>query len=122
MLKWAKTLIDAVARETREETAWMFEPKAISGVYLWQHPEKDERFLRVTFCGQHSAHDNALPLDDGIIRALWLSRDELADGGFKLRSPMVLRSVDDYLANIRYPANMFQQLEVEQLASKAAVV
>ena len=33
-----ETLVQAVARETREETAWRFTSEAFLGAYLWQHP------------------------------------------------------------------------------------
>jgi len=41
---------------------------------------------------------------------LWLTRDEIAALGPKLRSPMVLRCVDDYLAGQRYPLELFSYL------------
>ena len=117
-----ETLLEAVVREAREETAWKFQPKAINGVYLWKHPEKDVRFLRITFCGSVSDHDVKLPLDTGIIRTLWLSRDELLARSEQLRSPMVIRVIDDYLAGVRYPVSMFQQIELTQIAKRAKVV
>ena len=117
-----ETFIEAIVREVREETAWRFLPAAINGVYLWPHPTSGERFLRVTFCGNCADHDARLALDDGIIRTLWLTRDELESRSDALRSPMVLRVIDDYLKDIRYPLHMFQQLDLEDLASHAQVV
>ncbi len=115
-------LRDAVIREMQEETAWRFEPAAISGVYLWQHPQNGERFLRVVFCGNCLNHEPEQQLDEGIIRALWLSRQELEAREPQLRSPMVLRSIDDYKDGHRFPVNMFQQIEIEDLAAHAQVV
>ncbi len=117
-----ETFVAAIVREVREETAWRFLPAAINGVYLWHHPSSGERFLRVTFCGNCVDHDARLALDDGIIRTLWLTRDELESRSDALRSPMVLRVIDDYLKDIRYPLHMFQQLTLEDLASHAEVV
>ena len=117
-----ETFLEAVVREVREETAWRFVPAAINGVYLWYHPDSGERFLRVTFCGNCIDHDARLALDDGIIRTLWLTRAELASRSEALRSPMVLRVIDDYLKDIRYPLSMFQQSDLEDLASHAQVV
>lgn len=117
-----ETFVAAIVREVREETAWRFLPAAINGVYLWHHPTSGERFLRVTFCGNCVDHDARLALDDGIIRTLWLTRDELESRSDALRSPMVLRVIDDYLKDIRYPLHMFQQLALEDLASHAEVV
>lgn len=113
---------DAVIREVREETAWGFAPVAISGVYLWEQPDSGERFLRVVFCGTCSRHAPEQPLDDGILAAVWLTRDELLQRHAELRSPMVLRSIDDFRAGQRYPVQMFQHIAVDELASHAAVV
>lgn len=93
----------AVIRETLEETAWTFIPHAVSGIYLWPHPERNLSFLRVAFCGEVTQHYSDRRLDRGIRRTLWLSRDELVQRNSQLRSPMVLKCVDDYLAGIRYP-------------------
>lgn len=107
-LEAGESLLDAAIRETLEETAWRFAPSALTGVYRWQHPDKDITFLRFCFTGEVSDHDPARTLDDGILRALWLSREELATRN--LRSPMVLRCVDDYLAGKRYPLDVCQDL------------
>jgi len=115
-------LAEAVIRETLEETAWEFEPDAITGIYLWHHPSRDKRCLRVSFCGRCSNHDPRRTLDDGIIRALWLTREELAREQHRLRTGMVLRSIDDYRKGIRHPTGLIQELEFEQLERRAAVV
>jgi len=44
-----ESLIEAVIRETLEETAWHFTPSAITGVYRWRHPANHSTFLRVCF-------------------------------------------------------------------------
>ena len=117
-----EALRDAVIRETLEETAWRFSPAAITGVYLWTQPESGERFLRVVFCGSCHDHDGTRELDEGIVRAMWLTESELQRRDEALRSPMVLRSIADYRAGIRYPVNMFQQLDLEALATRAEVI
>jgi 8-oxo-dGTP pyrophosphatase MutT (NUDIX family) len=117
-----ESLHTAVVREMLEETAWEFIPSAIIGVYLWTHPESSERFLRVVYAGQIQNHDTTRELDEGILRTLWLSRDDLLARSEQLRSPMVLRGVDDYLAGTRFPVGMFQQIEMEELASHAQKV
>ncbi len=110
-----ESLLQAVIRETREETARDFEPRYISGIYRWdQFPAGGEQrnrcFLRVAFVGSCHNHDPEQALDDGIVRAIWLSRDELAARPEKLRSPLVLRSIDDYLAGTRYPLDLITDI------------
>ena len=60
-----------------------------------------------------SAAANARELDHGILRALWLDRDEVASAGARLRSPMVLASIDDWLAGRRLPLDAIRSLRVD---------
>lgn len=96
-----ETLLAAVVRETLEETAWRFTPEALLGVYTWRNPYSSEVSLRFAFIGSVHDHDPKLPLDTAIVRALWLSRQDLATR--ELRSPLVLRCIDDFLAGTRHP-------------------
>ncbi|MDQ4146694.1 MAG: NUDIX hydrolase [Pseudomonadota bacterium] len=98
-----ESLVEAVIRETLEETAWHFEPTALVGIYRWRHARDKVTFLRVTFCGEATRHDPCLKLDDGIIGCVWLTRDQFTMIPERLRSPMVLRSIDDYLMGARHP-------------------
>lgn len=101
-------VLAAVAREALEETGWTFRPEFLLGVYLWEHPSKTHSYLRLAFGGPALAHDPARPLDEGILHALWLTPEELAARGEQLRSPLVLRCVQDYLAGIRHPLSAVQ--------------
>jgi 8-oxo-dGTP pyrophosphatase MutT (NUDIX family) len=105
-----ESLVEAVLRETREETGWQFAPEAVTGLYLWKSPASSKTFLRVNFFGHAMHHDPDQVLDRGIVRALWMGRDELAASG-RLRSPLVLRCVDDYLAGKHYPLDVLTHLE-----------
>lgn len=108
-VEFGETLLEAVVRETFEETGWRFTPEFLVGVYLWAHPSGSVCYLRVCIGGSVHGHDPDSPLDDGIERALWLGREELAQSG-RLRSPLVLRVVDDYLAGERYPLGALKSL------------
>jgi ADP-ribose pyrophosphatase YjhB (NUDIX family) len=101
-------LIDAVIRETLEETAWNFVPQALVGVYLWDHLDRQRSYLRFAFIGQITSHDPHRPLDRGIERTLWMSREQLRSCSGQLRSPMVLTCIDDYLAGRRYPLEVLK--------------
>ncbi|HEU4487313.1 MAG TPA: NUDIX hydrolase [Povalibacter sp.] len=103
-------LIQAVIREALEETAWTFRPVALTGVYLWDQPEKQRSFLRFTFCGHVTQHDPTRRLDRGIDRALWMNRAQIVARSTRLRSPMVLRCIDDYIEGRRYPLDVVQHL------------
>ena len=105
-----ESLVDAVIREVQEETAYSFIPECISGLYLWRRPRSDKTFLRVNFFGRATGFDPTQELDTGIVRSLWLSRPEIAAEADRLRSPMVLRCVDDYLAGRRYPLDILTHI------------
>lgn len=115
-----ESLIDAAVRETLEETAWTFHPEALVGIYLWEHPEKQRSFLRFTFCGQVSSHDPHRRLDHGIKRAMWMDRHQVLARTPRLRSPMVLKCIDDYLLGRRYPLELIQHMQLETAASAFA--
>jgi 8-oxo-dGTP pyrophosphatase MutT (NUDIX family) len=118
-----ESILDAVRREALEETAWHFEPEAIVGIYYWQRDPASSPFLRVAFAGRCHSHERHRSLDTGIVRTLWLSREDLLARSPRLRSPMVLRGVDDYLAGRRWPLDLVQDLglaELDRIAIHAA--
>jgi len=106
-----ETLIEAAIRETQEETAWRFIPEAVVAIYRWKHPEKDEVFLRITFCGTADNHQADQPLDKGILEAIWMTREELAGlEEIQRRSAMVLQSIDDYESGKRFDLNLLSEV------------
>jgi len=109
-LEDGESLAEAVIRETLEETAWTVEPLAVTGVYLWQNPANGKTFLRVAFAVRCLQHDSKRELDEGILRTMWMSRDDLLADHARLRSPMVLSCIDDYLAGRRYPLDVLRAL------------
>lgn len=117
-LEDGESLIEAVVRETREETAWHFTPSALVGIYQWRQAGTRRTFLRFAFCGTVSDHDPRQELDDGIERTLWLPRDQVAARQQVLRGPMVLQSIDDYLNGQRYPLALLSHLGLDN-ASQA---
>lgn len=112
-----ETLLAAVVREVREETAWGFDPEALIGVYLWRNPVSGRSYMRFTFTGKVKDHDAAQPLDRGIIGTHWLSRDDLREREPRLRSPLVLRCIEDYLGGIRLPLNPVAKLDLQSATS-----
>lgn len=109
-LETGESLLEAVARETREETGWGFQPTALLGVYRWESPDNRETYLRFCFTGTCHDHDPHQALDTGIIRTWWLDRDELAKRAVQHRSPLVLRCIDDYRSGKRYPLALYTDI------------
>ena len=89
-LEDGETLIQAVIRETMEESAYDFMPEALLGVYHWKHPHNDTTYLRFAFIGKAGVHYPTQELDDSILRAVWMSVDEIREKQNLMRSPQVL--------------------------------
>ena len=117
-----ETLVEAAIRETREETAWRFHPEALVGTYLWRNPVNGRGFLRFAFCGDIDDLRPQQPLDKGIVRALWLSADELQAQPARLRSPLVMRCIDDFLQGRRQPLDSVSSLDLQTARNVPMVV
>jgi 8-oxo-dGTP pyrophosphatase MutT (NUDIX family) len=105
-----ESLQQGVVRETLEETGCSFAPQALVGVYLsrFQRPAtgQDVTYLRFAFCGTASEPVPGWVLDEGIVRTLWLSVEEIRASRERHRSPLVLAGVEDYLAGKRYSLDL----------------
>lgn len=108
-LEAAESFADAAARETVEETGWTVEPTGLVGIYRWQ-ADDGATFVRFAFAAAPVSHDAARPLDEGIVRAVWLTYEELAARRALHRSPLVMRCVDDYRAGRRVPAMLVTEI------------
>lgn len=99
-----------VAREALEETGRVFVPTHLVGVYLsrFQRPalQQDVTYLRFAFAGTVSSAQTGWLLDEGIVRTLWLTPDEIRGSRERHRSPLVLQCMEDHLAGIRYPMSL----------------
>ena len=109
-LEDGETLIQAVIRETKEESAYEFTPIFLLGVYQWKHSHNDTTYMRFAFIGNVSVHYPMQALDDGIIRAVWMTIDEIREKQNLMRSPQVLTCIEDYLAGKRYPLEVVTHL------------
>lgn len=101
-----ESLVAAVAREVLEESAYQFEAQFLIGVYRWHSVHADTTYLRFAFGGRIVEHYPQRALDEGIVRALWVTTDELRASLERHRSPLVLRCVEDYLAGKKYPLDI----------------
>ena len=105
-LETGETLLEAVVRETLEETAHPFTPEALVGMYMTQFERPDSEgvtYLRVTYCGTGGEREATRALDPDIVRTLWMSADELRACPERHRTPLVMQCIDDYLAGRRFP-------------------
>lgn len=98
-----ETLIEAVRREALEETAHRVEPTALVGCYTTFSARAGITYLRFAYQCDITGFEPDRTLDTGIVRALWLSPDELAAHPTPHRSPLVMRCVEDALSGRRFP-------------------
>ena len=98
-----ESLLDAARRETLEETGWEVAPTAFIGAYQWKAPADGRHFLRLAFAAEPLRHHPDRALDEGIVQALWLTPAELSAQAHRHRSPLVWRTVEDFLSGRRFP-------------------
>lgn len=97
-LEQGESLINAAIRETYEETGWHIKIDHLVEFSQWTSPNSNNHYLRSCFAGSIISHDPEKQLDQGIICARWMSRDEVAENIDRLRSPLVLHHIDHYIS------------------------
>ena len=110
-----ESLADAALRETREETGWDVALTAFVGAYQWKAPMQPDgsggrHYLRFAFAADPVRLDPERKLDEGIVRATWMTPAELSAARDRHRSPLVWQAVADYLGGRRHPLSMMQHI------------
>jgi 8-oxo-dGTP pyrophosphatase MutT (NUDIX family) len=107
-LEEGESLVEAAVREALEETAHVFVPEFIVGIYQWPRPQGDLTYLRFAFGGAVGEAIAGRQLDAGIVRALWMTPDELRATRDRHRSPLILQCVEDWLAGRRFALDLIR--------------
>lgn len=110
-LEEGESLPDACVREALEETAHRVAVDSLVGIYNWTRPDGSITYLRFAFACRSLSEETGRALDEGIIRAVWLTHEELLAQQERLRSPLVLQVIEDYLAGRRYPLDVIRHYE-----------
>ena len=102
---WEKneTLKQAVVREAMEETAHVVEPTGLLGAYTTYNPARDITYLRFAFVCRVTDFEPNYQLDTGIVRAVWMTPEEVEKSPIRHRSVLVMRCINDYLSGRRFP-------------------
>ncbi len=103
-----ESILEAVIRETLEETQRHFTPQDLIGLYRLE-AENGKTYIRYTFRGDVSSVDSSSTMDPDIIKTHWLTLDEIRNKS-NLRSPLVLRCIEDYLRGQVYPLDVVKEL------------
>lgn len=91
----------AVVREALEKTRCSVEISQLIGTYLWIQPQTRQQFLRIIFAAELRDEDLSRQVDSGIHAIHWYAINELKRRKKDLCSPVLLRSIEDYLGGQR---------------------
>ena len=98
-----ESLTEAAIRETLEESCWEVELQGLVGITLYTAPSNGVTYHRTTFFAKALRERTDLECDKGILRAVWLSYDEIVALKDKMRSELVIKTIDQYREGHRYP-------------------
>lgn len=115
-LEYGEDIAEAAVRETAEETGWRLIPEAVVGLYLWRVPGATTHILRTLVCGGAEAPAGDPVLDTDVVATHWLDYAAVRDREKVLRSPLVLRGIEDYLAGHRHPLDLLHRLPADEVA------
>ncbi len=101
-------LVSAAVRETYEETGWHVRIESLIGIYSHMQKTNGVHYLRHCFLASPKEQFSSTPPDCDIVRALWLTHDELISVSDQLRSPLVLRAITDYARGDKYPLGLIK--------------
>ncbi|OMH32830.1 NUDIX hydrolase [Motiliproteus sp. MSK22-1] len=104
-----ESFIEGAKREVLEETAWEVEITDLLGMYVYTPPHKEVTYHRTCFVAHPVREQKDRPLDSDIVRAIWLTYEEVKAEEERLRSPLVLRGIEDYLQGRRYPLDFIYE-------------
>lgn len=105
-LEQGESLFDGAIRETLEETAWLVTLTGFLGLYQYTAESNHICYVRSCFIATPRQHYPDKPLDTGVLRAVWMTRADLLKRQEQMRSPIVLKVIDDYLAGRHYPLDL----------------
>ncbi len=101
-----ESLVEAAMRETLEETGWTVEIQGVVGIGLYTADSNGITYYRTAFYARPITHDATRQLDDGIVRAVWMTPEEIRAEHARMRSPLVPKVIEQYLAGHRYPLSI----------------
>lgn len=105
-----ESLIEACRRECLEEAGCEVTPTHLVGIYHRHHEVDGRTYLRFAFAARLDAEHPGHRLDEGILRTWWLTPAELRARRHEIRTPSVLRCMEDHLAGERHPLAMLHDL------------
>ena len=108
-LEQNETLISAAEREALEETGWNVEVTHFLGIYHYYSPHNGVSYVRHSFVASPRFRKEDFILDNDIIDTCWLSLHEALALSPEMRSPIVLKTLEDYTDGKHYPLEIISQ-------------
>ena len=105
-LEQGESLQDAALRETLEETGWTVNLTGIISIALYDAPTNGLTYHRTTFCADPVSQAEDATIDPDIHCVHWLDYGEIVAISDRLRSPLVLTTLDAYRLGRRYPLDL----------------
>ena len=105
-LEPGESIIAAAERETLEETGYRVALDGLLGTSLYTSDANGVTYYRTCFHGHVLERDLAASLDPAIIAVHWLDEAEIRARSDRMRSPLVLASVERYLSGQRWPLDV----------------
>lgn len=102
-LEPGETLQAAALRETLEETGWSVTLTAVIGISLWTPGGETPTFLRTTFLATPDYRLPQASLDPDIVAVHWLYYADLGALSARMRSPLVMASIERARSGSVYP-------------------
>jgi len=116
-LEGGESLADGAVREALEETGFRVRPTHLLGIYVWTSPANGATYFRICFAGDLLEKVEGHEIDKDIDAVRWYSLEELRERQHQLRSPLVLRCVEDHAAGKRLPLDAIY--DADDLARRA---
>ena len=110
-LEPGESLTAAARRETLEETGWEVRIDAFLGLYHFISAADQISYVRSCFTATALQQLPERKLDADIIRTHWMTANEIRMSKDRLRSPVVLKVLEDYLAGISWPVSVVTTLQ-----------
>ena len=105
-LEQGETLAAAALRETLEETGWEVRLQGILGVALYTAPANGVTYHRTTFLAAPIGPVAGAILDTDIHAVHWLDYEAIRANSARMRSPLVLASIELHRRDICYPLDL----------------
>jgi ADP-ribose pyrophosphatase YjhB (NUDIX family) len=96
----------AVVRGALLETGCEVAVSGLLGVYLYIHPQSRQQYLRIVYTADLVNENISRKLDEVVVDVHWYTLADIRHRSRELRSPIVLRCLEDFVGGKREPTEL----------------